>query len=215
MRILHTSDNHGRFERIAQGLQDDSIECWLDTGDFFPNFELPIQRKIEEVCQREWFRDVAAPVLLAALNGRPVITVGGNHDFTSLAGCLREVGYPFVHEIGPDHVVELGGLKWAGFPHVPPIDGRWNNEVPELDIGRLLERVIMLEPDVLVTHTPPANIMAGRYGSTAVCNMLMYRSHTIRYHFFGHEHRCGGMFEVHQGICFYNGAENERVIDIV
>ena len=206
MRILHTSDLHGRVDILLNALSCADFDLWLDTGDFFPN-KTRGEEYIETVFQKEWFEGTpewisapgpgpkwsgAAPAITELLKGRPAVCVGGNHDYVSLAAILKAVGAD-AYEVTTKGI-EAGGLKFAGFPHIPWIAGEWNNEIH--DFRDLVDETFRSNPDVLVTHAPPAGILDVYHGESCGIESLMsnlcYTEHKIQAHFFGHVHESGG-----------------------
>ncbi len=82
------------------------------------------------------------------------------------------------------------------------------------DFSQLIDRVWDANPDVLVTHSPPGGILSAPigspddYGVAELASALAYRPHSIKAHFFGHEHACGGMTDDQMGVKFINGARH-------
>jgi Icc-related predicted phosphoesterase len=216
IRILHSSDLHGKYKTLLNGDFGD-WDLWLDTGDFFDNVGrvsrtgYTILPEAEKISQSRWlgYKDLGHR-FKEWLNGRPAIIVPGNHDFVSLANHLIGAGCPNVHSISPEGVNVLG-LHWSGFREIPRIASEWAGEID--DFSDLTERVFSGDPDILVTHAPPAGILDGYggYGILELTSGLTYREHRIRHHFFGHEHRDGGRTEEKMGIEFHNGACHARV----
>lgn len=205
VRIAHCSDLHGDWEFL------DSVktpDLWVFSGDFFPNRTRGI-RPIESSYQEVWFRR-AADRLVCALRGVPVVVVDGNHDFVNLAPLLASVGVEsYDVASGP---VDIKGLRFSGFPYIPWIIGEWNYE--EDNIQSEIDRVWAEDPDVLLTHAPPAGILAKEYGYSAISSALFYREHKIRYHLFGHIHACGGQIMKEGGIVFSNAATTCNILDL-
>lgn len=208
MKIAHASDIHGAWRKV---LDFDGVpDVWLFTGDMFPNYGRPIIPAQEIEYQMAWwakFKDV----IVAHLKGKPVITVGGNHDFVNLGNLLRAEGVE-CYDVTPEGVDVLG-FKWAGFGEIPYIAGEWVGETH--DFSDLVSRTFETNPDFLVTHAPPAGIMdENGYGVVPLYTGLNYRPHQIKAHFFGHCHDEGGGHEREIDIDFYNGATNVRMIKV-
>ena len=214
MRVLHSSDLHGGYPAL-QGVEAD-FDVWLDTGDFFPNLAGPagpVDADEEVAFQRRWMAgapDLAGRIAIW-LAGRPALIMPGNHDYVDLAGAVRDAGARAI-EVVP-RGVELLGLRWAGFRQVKWMDGTWNGETA--DFSEVVSQTFLNEPDVLVTHGPPAGLLESElgYGISALRDALQ-QSTRIRTHFFGHDHRTGGMSTEAFGIRFYNGAKSVRMVEI-
>jgi len=210
IKILHTSDLHGDFHKVLNVLEP--FDLWIDSGDFFPN-ESRGHRKTEERFQADWMQSENIPAQVAAwLAGRPMLSVGGNHDFVGLASILRGAGVD-AHEITPEGIT-VAGLRFAGFREVPWIDGEWAGETH--DFSGVVTATFDAQPDVLVTHAPPAGLLdyadsAGCLGVSTLASALFWRKHAIRAHFFGHIHEWGGHVVHDAGVYFANGAGSARV----
>lgn len=240
MRVLHSSDLHGRYEELFE--HGDDFDVWLDTGDFFPDGADPGNSR----WQKQWFtqRELGRQIR-EWLAGRPAIVCGGNHDFADLYRLLLDCPPA---KRGPLHCiahgrppVEVGGLTWAGFREIPwiePFHGsapmiKWVGETR--DMSSHAEAAVRKNPDVLVTHCPPAGILDcslesgenevpvfGRRGCGPLAAKLMYEEHTIRWHFFGHVHyenrRAGGRREASvvkiKNTTYVNGATLATVHEI-
>ena len=207
MLILHTSDLHGDFERLLH--TDTAFDVWVDTGDFFPNLTRG-EVDAEVRYQTNWMaqNDVVSK-LVTWLNGRPMISVPGNHDYVSLVEALQSVGVE-AHEVTPTGV-EVAGFTWAGFREIPWIYGEWNGETHNFDT--LVETTWATRPDVLVTHAPAGGLLDGGngYGIATLASALTWQPHNIKAHFFGHSHEHGGQTLDEMGVLFANGATTIRV----
>lgn len=214
MRILHTSDLHGRIERALDVRAP--FDVWVDTGDFFPNVERgegePVDAEAERAHQRRWLRrERVLTQLRAWLGSRPMLWLAGNHDFLDLAAALRDVGIE-AHAVTPEGV-QVRDLVWAGFRHIRPIDGEWPGETD--DFRALIERTVAARPDVLLTHAPPKGVLDGDrgFGIPALGAALGERLRP-RAHLFGHEHRAGGKQAKAHGIRFANSAQAAQIVEI-
>lgn len=206
MIVGHFSDLHGKYTLLTENAIKPDL--WISTGDFFPN-RTRGTRPVEIPYQDMYFRR-KADELVTALMGVPVVVVDGNHDFVRLAPLLREFGVD-AHDVA-DGSVELFGLTFSGFPHIPYIEGEWNYEAHE--VKEEIDRVWGENPDVLITHAPASGILASAYGWPALTNALFYRTHKIRHHFFGHVHEYGGQTQQEGGITFVNSATTLQSITI-
>ena len=181
------------------------------TGDMFPNIGRPIRHDAENEYQTNWWKKMEKTVdtLRELIGGRPVVVVDGNHDFVSLARLMMGSGFENVSGISSEGLINVCGLTMAGFPNIPYIEGEWNFETRYPELSELIDKVVALCPDILVTHAPPANILdAHGYGMNALSMMIQYNPELLsfRHHFFGHAHECGGMTDEVNGIKFYNSA---------
>jgi len=218
MRLLHTSDLHGRFDEILYPALEQDFDIWVDTGDTFPNLTRG-DTDIETAYQTRWFIQHETKIK-DALKGRPVLSVAGNHDYTSLPTLLYMVGHENAFQVHkePVHMRHNGNiLTFAGFREIPYIAGEWNGE--RKDLTPYVARALSFKPHILLTHTPPAGIMdysdsAGEnIGSTVLANKLAYEQHNIAFNLFGHVHGNKGI-EQHNGVTFVNSAEGATFIDI-
>lgn len=169
------------------------------------------------------FPSVAA-ALTEWLAGRPAVCVSGNHDFTDVTGPLRAAGANIIN-VGNVHAVTAAGLTFAGFREIPYVTGEWAGEVGNIEDDPAIEAVFTARmaavlgqnPDVLMTHTPPAGIMdfsvgkGGSCGSKAITRALQYAPHNVKAHLFGHVHECFGV-EKEMDIIFSNAATGMRVL---
>lgn len=223
MIIAHASDTHDH-PALIRGVADVECDVILLTGDILSNRgringEQRIVPHLEYRYQASWARR-AAKKWAPAFRGRDVVYVDGNHDFyDGLGKWLIHYGHPAerLHHISdetPSVVVQ--GVKFAGFRQVTFMIGEWVGE--EHDLAPHVERALAEDPDILVTHTPPAGILDGSpdcsSGSAALMSALAYRPHGISHHFFGHAHWHGGDTDEQLGIKFYNGACHLKVHEI-
>jgi Icc-related predicted phosphoesterase len=204
--ILHTSDLHGNYKKALAALEAGGFDLWIDSGDFFPN-KTRGDWAIEPAFQTKWmaWKDLAARIV-KALDGKTLISVGGNHDYVSLASLVKAAGGN-AHDLteGP---VTINGLTFAGFSEVPWMAGEWNGETHAFN--EIVDATFQAQPDVLVTHAPPAGVLdtcpdhGG--GIAALMTALCYQAHEVKAHFFGHIHEFGGQVVEEMGIQFANGA---------
>jgi Icc-related predicted phosphoesterase len=184
MLIGHVSDIHGNLKSLLS--TDVLPDLWLFTGDIFPNMTRG-DAEVEVPFQNAWFAE-NAEAIVARLGNVPVLSVGGNHDFIDLATRLREHGVD-AHTVTPTGV-EILGIRFAGFREIPYIQGEWFGETH--DFTEVIGHTFASDPQVLVTHAPPAGILdEDGYGIKALTTALAYRPHGIQAHFFGHCHGHG------------------------
>lgn len=221
MKILHSSDLHGKYKWLLRDQADADFDVWVDTGDFFDNVgrvartNHAIHRETEKAAQDRWWGWKHLGTRFKEwLNGRPAIICSGNHDFIDLAYLLRRAGAN-VHVTRPEGV-DVAGLTWAGFREINWISGEWAGELH--DFSDLVDSTWATNPDVLVTHAPPAGILVASgdddYGIPRLASALFFEEHKIKHHFFGHVHDTGGQQEEKGGIKFYNGATNVLIHEI-
>lgn len=221
MKIWHASDTHNR-PSIVKTVADVECDVIVLTGDILANKGRVdparggtgrIEPHLERKYQDQWFRKVAKKWAVA-FAGRPVVYCPGNHDFIDIGPWLAHYGHTNLHVISAEiPCVEVLGKRFAGFREIPWIDGEWMGETH--DLQEPVDRAFACDPDVLVTHGPPAGILAGQfgYGNAALTSALTWRHHMIVAHLFGHEHSdCGVTTEM--GILFSNAAATGRLIEI-
>ena len=209
LNVAHISDTH-QNPGLFMGLAFLVADVIILTGDVLDNvgrIDGTIQWGREARKQDHWARKMAKR-WAQVIGDRPVVLVCGNHDFISPAKWLRHYGVE-VHEITDSTpCVEVKGVKFAGFRQVEWIAGEWAGEVH--DLAPHVERALATNPDVLVTHCPPAGILDGPngYGCRALTSALCYSEHHIKAHFYGHCHEAGGASTTEMGIYFANWAEH-------
>lgn len=215
MRLVHASDLHDD-SRLVSAIYHAPGEIVVLTGDLLDNYgrRPTINPKKEAAYQTEWLGYHAA-AWKTAFRGRPVIIVPGNHDFINIKGVLVANGHDpaLVHQLAAGSSVVLGGLRFAGFREIPYIEGEWAGEVH--DFHGIIDRVWATNPDILVTHAPPAGVLDGRgYGIPTLTSALTYSPHNIKAHLFGHTHEHGGreLYDPDLKIEFFNGARCVRSI---
>lgn len=220
MRICHVSDTHGRVRNI---LKSHLVDVYVLSGDIAPNLSYPnsaADRKNDALFQQQWYHTVSAE-LLDIFQGKPVVCLDGNHDFYPVADGLRSIGVN-VYEV--DRIgVEVQGVRFAGFPNIPWIGGSWNHEARESHMSELIQGTLSVgDPDVLVTHSPPAGILdmtvyRENVGSRPITNALLYNPHNVRAHLFGHIHESAGTTSRQMGsrkVLFSNAATTHATLEV-
>lgn len=210
MLVGHFSDLHGALNRVLNTTE--TPDLWIATGDIFPNSSRGYV-DIEVPFQEAWWAHFGATIA-ARFKDRPIIVVDGNHDYISFADCLRQHGVE-AYKIEDSPVVL--GKRFAGFREIPWIAGEWNGET--VDFQHIVDRTFEADPDILLTHAPPAGILDHDhfdhgYGVRNLTQALTYRPHRITAHFFGHMHERGGQDTEEMGIRFYNGATKVRFVTV-
>lgn len=216
VRVLHTSDLHGKYKRLLAF--DEPFDVWVDTGDFFdnegrkPKTDYRINPLIETQYQAKWWRWKNLGERISAwLDGRPAITVSGNHDFLRLASLLRR-DHSETYEVTPSGVDVLG-LRWSGFREVTQSIGEWMGETPEAGLLQLAEQTVASNPDVVLTHARPSGVFETDWLTHLGLPGLVGTS-TARWHFFGHEHASGGRVLDRDGVRYVNGACHLQVHEL-
>jgi Icc-related predicted phosphoesterase len=207
--IGHISDMHGQVSSVLTGAA--SPDFWVSSGDFCPNWTRGIV-SVEENYQANWIKENQDSIR-TAFAGKPVLVVDGNHDFIPVGEHLRWIGVNAI-DIPTDDGVEFMGFRFSGFPDIPYIVGEWNREKYQDELGKLVDRALACNPDILVTHAPPAGILAGEYGIHPLTAALTYRYHNIRLHLFGHVHDSGGKVVSAMEIEFSNAATTLNMLTI-
>lgn len=216
INIFHASDLHGQLHYLSEVNFAKEADVFLLTGDMFPNKPdsyRNIIRSQEEIFQENWFHTTASKdisAFKAVVGDRPVFYVNGNHDFVDIGLMLNQAGFRNVIAINQHNNVEFGGLKFAGFGHIPYIRGVWNDELQYKELSDIVDQTLALKPDVLVTHAPPYGILdeIEGYGIRPLSMMIQYHPEqiTFKHHFFGHCHKDGNKKLEHNGVWFYNGS---------
>lgn len=216
LRVLHSSDLHGKYKRLLVDHADTDFDVWLDTGDFFDNkgrvlmgHDYLINPHAERTYQTKWWQRADLGRRFADwLGGRPAIICAGNHDFIHLANALAGSRVPNVHKITTSGVDVLG-LRWAGFREINYIRGEWEGEAMPSELASRVAQTLAARPDILVTHAPAHGVLdeVQGYGIPSLTNALTYGTHAVRAHFFGHCHAdAGRSVEAIPGVVSYNGA---------
>ena len=219
IRIAHASDTHNQPSIVRQ-VADLDVDVLLLTGDMMGNkvnrmYGETVDAITERAYQTGWFRKHAKK-WAQDLNGRPVISVPGNHDFISITTWLRHYGVTVLEITDENPMVEFMGVRFAGFRQVEYLAGEWVGEVRDFD--GIIDRAFNCNPRVLVGHSPPAGIL--EYGDNeqdrrgiGALNTALFRTrdHNVTDHFFGHAHESGGQSVTLGGINFHNGAGHIKV----
>jgi len=214
MKIAHFSDIHGNIDKLLS-MNLGETKVVVNTGDLMPNCSRG-NVEYELTFQRQWVHD-NLDRFAKWIGGRYLISIMGNHDFyPNFAADLSRKGIQAYALVAGSSVkfTDLG-LKFAGFGEIPYIQGEWNGEAREPELRTLVEHTLIANPDILVTHSPPAGILDdGNYGNKPLLAALTYQEHKIKTHLFGHCHGDGGKTMEEMGIKFYNGATKLRFIEI-
>lgn len=223
MRILHSSDQHGRLDQLVAELHRPDYEVWVDTGDLLPT-RSPWLPELEQAYQERYLTTTGASLgslghtlaehITKALAGRPAVLVSGNHDFINAARVLCQAGAN-AHNVSTHGPITIDDVVFAGFREIPYIEGVWPGEAQDDHLERLVDEIVELSPHVLLTHAPPRGVLDSIQGSSgariklgidALDHGLCYAMPRLRLHCFGHIHEHGGRALVRDGITFSNAA---------
>lgn len=207
---------HGAYNILNR--VKEAPDLWCLTGDIFPYMGFDHQAQwgvpsFEIPHQTRWF-SYKGESIVRRLQGKPVLLVPGNHDFADLAKLLRLHGAD-AQEVTPEGV-DFRGVRFAGYGHIPYMEGRWNREVDTSELWDLSLRTLKVgDPEVLLTHGPPGHILTATYpGNGSLMDALYHIPHRVRVHLFGHIHETGGRSYEYMGIRFYNSATTVQVLDV-
>lgn len=189
MKVMAVSDMHGNLE----GLDPSGADIVIVAGDFGIMKGWGMWHMNDQV---KWINKRFVP-WCAAYPGIKFCVVPGNHDLFAQHPELptKLEWHGNVHFL-VDAIAEIKGLRIAGMPWVPPINGSWAFEArDEGDMARHLDWVPE-GVDVLVTHSPPRldgqfvdwSLQTGRgpFGSVALAQAIARIK--PRYLFCGHIH---------------------------
>ncbi len=191
MQFTVISDTHNAHEELGILRGEVLIHC----GDMFNQFSAD-EDELERI--DDWFERQEFDLILC---------IGGNHDFR-LQSLVRRTSTPFKHAIYlQDSSYSYKGLKFYGAPWVPNLPG----QAFDLHSKALSEkwRQIPDDTDVLITHTPPLEILdvPGRTTASCGCSHLASRVFEVApmLHCFGHVHASSGQMSSN-GIKFINAS---------
>jgi Icc-related predicted phosphoesterase len=208
MKICHFSDWHGA---LCEGGDPTEADLYVCTGDMYPNFPIRTYGRIfidahaEEQAQKSWAAGQGSWRKFLGSPDAPIIVVRGNHDFTEVAPMFGGE----IYEIGLDSNTTFNvlGLKVGGFRGVNRIGCGWSDEFNQLEMDELA-RDLPLDLDILVTHSPPFDILdfyGQPLGSKAISAHLNNRKMKALakasedkplLHCFGHIHEGAGVVKI-------------------
>lgn len=212
MRILHVSDTHGQFDPLST-----DGDVVVHSGDLMPNRTFGIAQ-VEHAFQRYWVEDNAKRIR-DWVGSRPFLLTLGNHDFIDPTQYLRDVGLDarLLHD-----GVELGGVRFCGFPWTPTFyDWAWMCGPVEM-AERLRPAVDLMnrgDVDVFVSHGPMYGVLdRNRDGTRCGCKVLRETMQTVdvppKLLLHGHIHEAAGWLGWSNGMTVSNAARTQRVLDI-
>lgn len=207
MRILAVSDTHNHHPCIY-----DDTDLLIHCGD-----ATNTGSKYEFEIFSEWWNSIEA---------KYKIFIPGNHEVLYY-NRIREKGRESVKEWLPSNVIvlinesiEIEGLKIYGSPVTQPVfKDRLYWAWEEFDDQR--QKTFDLIPDeldILVTHTPPFEILdyvigAGHVGCRFLKSILSNKK--CKYHLFGHIHEHGGQSLAIGSIQYYNVACSKIAFELL
>jgi Icc-related predicted phosphoesterase len=192
IKIVHLSDWHETPDFLKPVEYHSDADFVIATGDMVANSihwnrgNLYAEREI----QRSWWLGIREYISLCWPNAT-IVAVPGNHDYCDY-GTKK---YVFSIDGKRTESFAVKGVRFTGFRGVPYFRGQWNSE---LDARELAFRVSKLDPnaDVLLTHTPPYQIMDVTGGLVYAGSMALREWVDNKWqgklHCFGHIHECGG-----------------------
>jgi Icc-related predicted phosphoesterase len=190
VKLVIISDTHGRHDELGLLQGDVLVHC----GDLCLGYD-PNDSQLDAI--DGWFLKQHFSLILC---------IGGNHDRPLQR--RAKLGPPVLRNAIylEDQAFAYGGYNFYGTPWVPDLRG-WSFYEEENILVEKWAR-IPSETDILITHTPPYQILdKPRYSGPAGCRHLRERVEVIRpkLHCFGHIHESYGQME-QDGITFVNAS---------
>ena len=181
MKITIISDTHMQHEKLGVLRGDVLIHCG-DSGFGFDHSDADVDSLDDWFGRQEFDR---------------ILYVGGNHDFAIEK--RARTGHQVFRNAAylEDAPLQYRGINFYGAPWIPELEG-WAFHRPAPEIRERWE-LIPPETDILITHTPPHNILdRNRRGKACGCPELRKRVLDLRprIHCFGHVHAGGGMLSL-------------------
>lgn len=180
MKLVIIADTHCQHEALGTLAGDVLIHC----GDLF---DLTCEPDDALAQIDDWF---------ARQDFKLILCTGGNHDIT-LEQALEQNAQPFRHaHYLQDERIEYSGLVFHGAPWTPLLEDHAFYKSSR-DIKKSWAK-IPGDVDVLITHTPPENILdRSSHGAGFGCPYLAdaVRKCVPRLHCFGHVHASAGTLE--------------------
>ena len=190
MRLTIISDTHNEHHKLGKLQGDVLIHC----GEMF-TLANRANYVIEEM--DEWFGEQKFELILCT---------GGNHD-VALQDRLLKTSKPFKNAIYlQDESYEYRGTKFYGSPWVPDL----YRHAFYQDEQQLAMKWAMIpsDTDVLITHTPPADILdRSSRGLDLGCGKLAGELERVcpKLHCFGHVHASSGQL-MREGTHYVNAS---------
>lgn len=179
MKIVIISDTHGKHNQLdLSNYEGDMIIC---CGDITNN-----RHAIDVHNFLNWFKNLD--------QFKYKILIAGNHDFyfdTKSDDLYDTIPENIIYLC--DNMIEIEGIKIYGTPQQPIFFNWAFNRTKE----ELIEYFNQIpdDVDILITHTPPLNILDKVYRGNVGCDVLSERLKHIKpkLHCFGHIHESYGI----------------------
>lgn len=182
MKVVVISDTHELHEELGVLEGDVLIHC----GDSAYGFS-------HSEHQVDWLDD-----WFGRQRFERILVIGGNHDF-EIQKRVNAKGRLFRNaDYLEDKALEYQGVNFYGAPWLPELAG-WAFYLPPDELRKRWD-LIPDDTDILITHTPPLNILdRNSRGKACGCPDLRKRVVDLnpRVHCFGHVHASGGTIELH------------------
>jgi predicted phosphodiesterase len=181
MKIIIISDTHMQHEKLGVLRGDVLIHCG-DSGLGFHHSDADVDGLDEWFGRQEFDR---------------ILYVGGNHDF-AIEKRAQNGHQVFRNAVYlEDAPLQYRGVNFYGAPWIPELGGwAFHRSTPEI---RDRWELIPAGTDILITHTPPHNILdLNSRGKACGCPALRKRLSDLRLrvHCFGHVHTGGGILSL-------------------
>lgn len=194
MKIVTISDTHTMHDKLT--IPDGDV--LIHAGDITSNGKLS---HLNDFC--EWLDEQPH---------KHKIVIAGNHDWCFERSETKHFAVEMVNKVATyleDSSTIIDGVKFYGSPWQPEFCN-WAFNLPR---GRaLVEKWAMIPDDinVLITHSPPVNILDYCSGGNVGCcdlasRLVALRDGELKHHVFGHIHEGYGEKEV-GGIHFVNAS---------
>lgn len=205
MKIGIISDTHGFHYNFTDQINNLDVDVLVHAGDATAH---GTQQELNQFVQ--W--------LSSFTHIKHKLFVGGNHDevieqtnnnfgkYHVLTAFCKELAVTYIHH----RLVEIEGVKFWG-SSMSPAFMNWYNMYKRED-GEILWKLIPDDTNVLITHTPPFNVLdevEGWGGGHVGCEALLARVDNelkeLKLHCFGHIHNSHGSIKINN-TTFVNGA---------
>lgn len=191
MRIVVTSDTHGKHDNLPELSGDVLIHC----GDFCDGFK-PDASDLDRI--EDWF---------GRQRFRHILCTGGNHDFVAQERDLDSEPLFQNATYLVDSGVEIEGIRFYGAPWIPTLQS-WAYYLPDDELRAKWE-LIPDETDILITHTPPWHMLDSPRNPAIHCGCSHLAARIaeldLKLHCFGHNHASYGREELN-GTIFLNAS---------
>jgi uncharacterized protein len=178
MKILVFSDIHSDLKALNR-LMDTEADYYFAAGDLV-----------------SWSRGLAAAAeILKRRTGKMFVLPGNHESAQDISAMCAEHGFADFHG---KHVI-INGVTIAGLGYSAPTPFNTPGEYSEAEMAARLAPLALLEPRVLICHSPPKNSLLDRagtdqhFGSTAVREFI--ERVQPDYFFCGHIHEAEGIEE--------------------